>query len=132
MPFEKKNKSTLEAGGEATLATSPDGQQKMELIIKQAKANPIKRIVGTATVNNKVEPTTFLALKRSLALFDENELLIFRDYVFTTNKPEVIESLRNNPLFGEEFFEGDYPKDVQEMIERERKYLTKEKEPETE
>ena len=134
MPFQKKelNKTIVGAGDEITLTTGSDGKQKMELVIKQEKKDPVKRITGTSMINNKTEATTFLSLKRSLALFDDKELIMFRDHTFTTNNPIVIERLRENPIFGVEFFEGDYPKDVQEMIERERKYLTKEKDPETE
>lgn len=134
MPFEKKqtNRTEIVPGSEVTLTTGSDGKQKMELVIKQEKKDPVKRITGTSMSGNKVEPSTFLSLKRSLGLFEDTELIMFRDHTFTTNKPELIERMRENPLFGIEFFEGDYPKDVQEMIERERKYLTKEKDPETE
>lgn len=131
MPFEKKQQ-TLNKGDEIKLVSNSDGTQKMELVIKQDKKEPVKRTVGTDTVNNKVEAIPFLALKRSLALYEENELIIFRDYVFTTNKPEMIEKLRNHPLFNDQFFEGDYPKEVQDQLDRDRKYLTKEKDPETE
>lgn len=134
MPFEKKqtNKVEIVPSSEVTLTTGSDGKQTMELVIKQEKKDPVKRITGTSMSSNKVEPSTFLSLKRSLGLFEDTELIMFRDHTFTTNKPELIERIRENPLFGIEFFEGDYPKDVQEMIERERKYLTKEKDPETE
>ena len=131
MPFEKKQQ-TLNKGDEIKLVSNSDGTQKMELVIKQDKKEPVKRTVGTDTVNNKVEAIPFLALKRSLALYEENELIIFRDYVFTTNKPEMIEKLRNHPLFNDQFFEGDYPKEVQDQLDRDKKYLTKEKDPETE
>ena len=131
MPFEKKQQ-ILNKGDEVKLVSNSDGTQKMELVIKQDKKTPVKRTVGTDTVNNKVEAIPFLSLKRSLALYEENELIIFRDYVFTTNKPEMIEKLRNHQLFGEQFFEKDYPKDVQDQLDCDRKYLTKEKDPETE
>lgn len=67
----------------------------------------------------------FLSDKKELTLtMGDAELLKFAQHEFTTDDQEEIDFIRSHPAFGQNIWEGEYPKEVMEKFKQENDLLT--------
>lgn len=71
-------------------------------------------------------PTIFVSKRKELMIFiTDSEYVKFKANTFSTNVPRILKALRENPLLGNEMFEGGFPDYVKRELDEDKKYQTK-------
>lgn len=97
---------------------------------KKEKIEQEEEIYSVESVDTtKGKPTlrkiTFKSLHRGSLLFlSPDHYIKFINHLYSTNDPEIIEAIRTHPMFGQEFFEGEFPDWVKEKFQKDKQYIS--------
>lgn len=93
-------------------ATEVEELYKIEADVKPLDTSASKKI-------------TFKSYHRgSLVFITPDKYIRFINHLYTTDDEEVISYLREHPMFGQEFFEGDFPDWVKEKIQKDKQHIS--------
>ena len=108
-------------------ALNSDSKTIQNIFIEQKKG------IGNVTIHHGNTPNAdiaksnkFFAQHKKLTLFITDSLAVsFRDRMFYTDKPELINELRNNPSFKTLYWESEFPDWFKKKLEKRSESLTK-------
>ena len=74
----------------------------------------------------KSKTKKYVSTIKDLMIFkSEKEIIKFVDYWFETNVPSTIQFMDTNRANGTHYWENEYPKEVRDRLEADKRYLTK-------
>lgn len=117
--------------------TVSDGVEEKQINVTVQLPSDVKtsgstqKYIGRSTDDNNgyAAMTTYLSVRKEMLVFgaNENELIQFKNRLFTTNRQDHMDYIESNGMFGQEIFKGEFPPHIMKRLQEDERYLTKDK-----